>query len=79
MEEFLSLDNFPKRRVFLRASKVWRGFWARAFQKFGHKKASKPVNFETEKSEGKKTYGSVKYYEGLRGGSKSSIFVLRNM
>ena len=40
---------------------------ALAFQKFVHKKASKPVNFKTEKSEEKKPMGQsniTKHYEG---------------
>ena len=41
-------------RVFLRASKILRGFWARAFKNFGHKNASKPFFFKIEKSEEKK-------------------------
>ena len=45
--------KFSEKRVFLRASKIWRGFGLRAFQIFGHKKASKPVSFNIEKSEKK--------------------------
>ena len=40
-----------EKRVFLRASKIRRGFQARAFQNFGDEKASKTVIFEIEKSE----------------------------
>ena len=40
--------------LFLRASKIPRGFLARAFQNFGDKKASKTAIFEIEKSEEKK-------------------------
>ena len=40
----------------MRASKIPRGFLARAFQNFGDKKASKTAIFENEKSEEKKTY-----------------------
>ena len=42
--------------VLLRAFKIWRGFWSRAFHIFSDKKASKTVILEIEKSEGKKTY-----------------------
>ena len=43
-----------EKRVFLRASKIRRGFWARALQNFGDKKASKTLIFQIEKSEEKK-------------------------
>ena len=39
---------------FLRASKILRGFFARAFQNFNDKKASKMAIFEIEKNEEKK-------------------------
>ena len=42
------------KRVFLRASKIWRWFLSRAIQNVGEKKASKTFNFQFEKSEGKK-------------------------
>ena len=41
-------------RVFLRASKIRRGFQARAFQNFGDKKAGKTFIFQIKKSEEKK-------------------------
>ena len=43
-----------EKQVLLRAFKIQRGFWARAFQNFSEKKASKTVIFEFSKSEGKK-------------------------
>ena len=43
-----------EKRVLLRAFKIRRGFWARAFQNFSDKKASKTFIFEIEKSEEKK-------------------------
>ena len=45
-----------EKRVFLRASKIWRGFLSQAFQNVGEKKASKTFIFQFEKSEEKKTY-----------------------
>ena len=43
-----------EKRVLLRAFKIRRGFWSRAFQIFSDKKASKTVILEIEKSEEKK-------------------------
>ena len=45
-----------EKRVLLRAFKIRRGFWARAFQNFSDKKASKTVIFEIAKSEAKNVY-----------------------
>ena len=53
-------------RVFQRASKNQRGFWARAFQIFGHKKASKPVILDKGKSEEKKTYDGVYHSNNIK-------------
>ena len=56
-EYFIGEKKFVKASIFCqtsRASKIPRGFLARAFQNFGDKKASKTANFEIEKSEEKK-------------------------
>ena len=50
---FFCVKLFGKTSI-LGASKIWREFWAREFQFFCHKKASKPVIIEFEKSEEKK-------------------------
>ena len=66
-EYFIGEKKFVKASIFcqfLRASKIPRGFLARAFQNFGDKKASKTAIFEIEKSEEKKTYEANPAAEG---------------
>ena len=48
-----------EKRVLLRAFKIRRGFWSRAFQICSDKKASKTVILEIEKSEEKKNLCSI--------------------
>ena len=48
-----------EKRVLLRAFKIRRGLWSRAFQIFSDKKASITANSEIEKSEEKKPMVAV--------------------
>ena len=58
--EYFFREKKSEKREFLPAFSIRREFCARAFRNFTDQKASKTVNFEIEKKEGKiKTYAPV--------------------
>ena len=76
---FLSQKNFRKGEYFCEYPKFGEDVWREHFKNLFIKKRVNRSISKLKKARKKKTYGSVKYYEALRGGSKSSIFVLRTM